>query len=95
MFYLGHLNTAHLHYLWSLLMLASVFPSSPRLLTGGFCFDPLGQLLITTIFLPYIFFFALLIRCLFLEGAATSLKRLVTLEVRPGTPHLLPPSGLL
>ncbi|XP_054566627.1 orphan sodium- and chloride-dependent neurotransmitter transporter NTT5-like [Eptesicus fuscus] len=37
-------------------------------------------LLIITIFLPCFFFLALLIRCLFLEGAATSLKRLVTSE---------------
>ncbi|KAK1329960.1 hypothetical protein QTO34_010144 [Cnephaeus nilssonii] len=37
-------------------------------------------LLIITIFLPCFFFLALLIRCLFLEGAATSLKHLVTSE---------------
>lgn len=78
-----------------LLMLASAFPSSPLLLTSGLCPDPPGQLLIITIFIPYLLLLGLLVRCFFLEGAATGLKHMVTIEVRPGAPRLLPPSERL
>ncbi|XP_058564613.1 orphan sodium- and chloride-dependent neurotransmitter transporter NTT5-like isoform X2 [Neofelis nebulosa] len=62
-------------------MLASACPSSPLLLTSGFCLDPPGQILIFSVFLLYIVLLCFLIRSLFLEGAVASLRRMVTTEL--------------
>ena len=71
-------------------MLASVpFPHS-LLLTSGFCPDPPGQMLVFSVLLPYITLLCFLIRGLLLEGATTSLRRMVTTEVRRRTPNLPP-----
>lgn len=95
----GHLHPAracpHLSRpadLRSLLMLASICPPSPLLLTSGFCPNPPGQILSFSVFLLYILLLCFLIRSLFLEGAVASLRRMVTIEVRLGMPHLLPPA---
>ena len=69
-----------------------MLPSCPRLLTSAFCPDLSDQTLIFSVFLPYIILLCFLIRGLFLEGAITSLRRMVTTEVRLATPNLHPPS---
>ena len=72
-----------------------MLPSCPHLLTSALCPDLSDQMLIFSVFLPYVILLCFLIRGLFLEGATTSLRRMVTTEVRLGTPNLHPPSPSL
>ncbi|XP_035868748.1 sodium-dependent neutral amino acid transporter SLC6A17-like [Phyllostomus discolor] len=71
------LNTAHC----PVRSRSPVLPSSPLLLTSGLCPDPPRQILIFSILFPYVLIFCMLIRGLFLEGAAASLGRMMTTEL--------------